>query len=42
VLAATEDETAEHAKVLQDIEAESKGKCVWIELDGENSGVGLG
>jgi DNA polymerase III subunit epsilon len=35
VLAATEDEIAEHAKVLQDIQAQSKGKCVWLKLDGE-------
>jgi len=40
--AATEAVIAEHAKVLQDIQAESKGKCVWLELDGENPGARLG
>jgi DNA polymerase-3 subunit epsilon len=35
VLAATEEEIAEHAKLLQDIQAQSKGKCVWLKLDGE-------
>jgi DNA polymerase-3 subunit epsilon len=35
VLAATEEEIAEHAKVLQDIQAQSKGKCVWLKLNGE-------
>jgi hypothetical protein len=40
VLAATAEEAAEHAKVLQDIAAESKGKCVWLKLDGEIPGAG--
>ena len=39
VLAASEEETAEHAKVLQDIQAESKGKCVWLGLEGETAGA---
>ena len=40
VLAATEEELAEHGKVLQDIQAQSKGKCVWLELEGEAAGAG--
>jgi len=40
VLAATEEETAEHDKVLQDIQAESKGKCVWLKLEGGTPGPG--
>ena len=38
VLAATEEELAEHAGVLQDIRKQSKGKCVWLELEGETAG----
>jgi DNA polymerase-3 subunit epsilon len=34
VLAATEEELAEHAGVLRDIESQSKGKCVWLKLEG--------
>jgi hypothetical protein len=37
VLAASAEELAEHAKVLQDIHAQSKGKCVWLALDGETA-----
>ena len=33
VLAATEEEEALHATVLQGIEKESKGKCLWLKLD---------
>jgi len=33
VLVATEEEIAEHAGVLQGIQAESKGKCVWLKLE---------
>lgn len=33
VLRASEDELAEHERVLQEIQKESKGKCLWIELD---------
>ncbi|MBE0619909.1 MAG: DNA polymerase III subunit epsilon [Burkholderiales bacterium] len=40
VLAATEEELAEHASVLQDIQKQSKGKCVWLELEGEVAGGG--
>lgn len=40
VLAATEDEIAEHAKVLQEVQSESKGKCVWLNLDGEVTRAG--
>jgi len=40
VLAATEEETAEHARVLQDIQAQSKGKCVWLKLEGGTPGAG--
>ena len=40
VLAATEEETAEHANVLRDIQAESKGKCLWLKLEGETAGAG--
>ena len=32
VLAATEEEAAEHAGVLQGIQSESKGKCLWLKL----------
>lgn len=39
VLAASEDELAEHAEVLRDIQEQSKGKCVWIRLDGETPGT---
>ncbi|MGP1676230.1 MAG: DNA polymerase III subunit epsilon [Burkholderiales bacterium] len=39
VLAATEEELVEHAGVLQDIENQSKGKCVWLELEGETPGA---
>jgi DNA polymerase-3 subunit epsilon len=35
LLAATAEELAEHAGVLQDIESQSKGKCVWLKLDRE-------
>ena len=35
VLAATEEELAEHAGVLQDIQKQSKGKCVWLKLGDE-------
>ena len=35
VLAPTEEEVALHTKVLQDIEAESKGECLWLKLEGE-------
>jgi DNA polymerase-3 subunit epsilon len=40
VLAATDDEAAEHLKVLQGIQSESKGKCLWLKLDGEAPGAG--
>jgi DNA polymerase-3 subunit epsilon len=33
VLAPTEEEVALHAQVLQSIEAESKGKCLWLKLE---------
>ena len=39
VLAATEEELAEHAGVLQDIQKQSKGKCVWLKLEGEAPGA---
>jgi DNA polymerase-3 subunit epsilon len=35
VLAATEEELALHARVLQAIDADSKGKCLWLKLDGK-------
>jgi DNA polymerase III subunit epsilon len=35
VLAATAEELALHAQVLQAIDADSKGKCLWLKLDGE-------
>ena len=35
VLAATDEEAAEHRKVLAGIEAESKGKCLWLRLEGD-------
>jgi DNA polymerase-3 subunit epsilon len=34
VLAASVEEAAEHAKVLQDIQGASKGKCLWLAGDG--------
>jgi len=37
VLVATEEEAAEHATVLADIERESKGQCVWLSL-GDGTG----
>jgi DNA polymerase-3 subunit epsilon len=33
VLAPTENEAALHAEVLKSIEAESKGKCLWLKLE---------
>ena len=33
VIAATEDESSRHSQVLQDIQAASKGKCLWLELE---------
>jgi DNA polymerase III subunit epsilon len=39
VLAASAEELAEHAGVLQDIQKQSKGKCVWLELEGEAAGA---
>ncbi len=39
LLAATAEELAEHAGVLQDIQKQSKGKCVWLELAGETPGA---
>jgi DNA polymerase-3 subunit epsilon len=35
VLAASEEELAEHAAMLQDIQKQSKGKCVWLKLEDE-------
>ncbi len=40
VLAATAAELAAHAGVLQEIQNQSKGKCVWLKLEGENPGAG--
>lgn len=37
VLAASEDELAEHARVLAEIAKESKGKCLWRDLEGAPS-----
>jgi len=36
VLAASEEELAGHAGVLQDIQKQSKGKCVWLKLEGSD------
>jgi DNA polymerase-3 subunit epsilon len=33
VLAASAEELAEHAGVLEDIQAQSKVNCVWLELE---------
>ena len=33
VVRATEDELAEHERVLDEIDKESKGKCLWAEAD---------
>ena len=38
VLAASAEEAAEHLKVLQGIQTESKGKCLWLKLEGEIAG----
>ena len=38
VLAASEEELAEHAAALQDIQKQSKGKCVWLRLEDEAAG----
>jgi len=35
VLAATEEELAGHASVLADIQAQSKGRCVWLRPDAD-------
>ena len=40
VLAATEEEATLHAKALAAIESESKGKCLWLKLDGEAADAG--
>ena len=40
VLAATDEEVAEHGKLLQGIEVDSKGKCVWLKLDSGTAGAG--
>ncbi len=42
VLAAGEEELAEHGALLQGIQVESKGKCVWLKLEGEGEGEGAG
>jgi DNA polymerase-3 subunit epsilon len=34
VLRASEAELADHARVLAEIGKESKGKCMWVALDG--------
>ncbi len=39
VLAASAEELAEHAGVLDDIQKQSKGKCVWLKLDRETPGA---
>jgi DNA polymerase III subunit epsilon len=39
LLAATAEELAEHAAVLEDIESQSKGKCVWLKLDRATTGT---
>lgn len=38
VLRANEDELREHARVLAEIDKESKGKCRWLALDAQASG----
>ena len=38
VLAASKAELAEHAAILEDIQSQSKGKCVWLRLEGEDAG----
>ena len=35
VLAPTEEEEALHAAVLQDVDKDSKGKCLWLKLEGD-------
>ena len=40
VLAASAEEMAEHTEVLLGIQAQSKGKCVWLKLEDETSGAG--
>ncbi len=33
IVRATEDESAEHARVLEEINKESKGKCLWVSAE---------
>ncbi|MCX7141752.1 MAG: DNA polymerase III subunit epsilon [Proteobacteria bacterium] len=40
VLCANDEEEALHAKVLQNIEKESKGKCLWLKPDAGTPGSG--
>jgi len=37
VVGATPEETARHCQVLQDIQTASKGKCLWLELEGDTA-----
>ena len=40
ISASTDDHYAEHAAMLQDIQKQSKGKCVWLDLEREAAGGG--
>jgi DNA polymerase-3 subunit epsilon len=40
VLNASAEELAEHAEVLQDIQSQSRGKCLWLELEDETAEAG--
>ena len=42
VLAASEDELAAHAKMLDRIEVDSRGSCLWLRLDAPAGGPGGG
>ncbi len=42
VLAASAEELAEHAGVLDDIQKQSKGKCLWLKLEGEGEAAEAG
>ena len=35
ILAPTEEEEALHAAVLRDVDKDSKGKCLWLKLEGD-------
>src|SRR6266571_1469315 len=42
VLLPSAEELAEHARLLADIESESKGRCLWRRLEAEGQAQGIG